>query len=248
MIISKKKKFVFVRVLKTGSTSAQAMITHSGIIKPADIVTGYRNDVNDEPTPDQNIPTNITADMIRNISPYPIPTSLPIKGDGIFPLLGHLTPTEMVKLKLLTKKQLESYTVIGVVRDPVDRFLSAGFFGMSLYNQEPTNYNVVTAIESRITNQELPMAFLGKTQRNFFEFNGELLSKIKVIDYAQLNTQISDFVGTYGGNISQTETLKNQYRPDWAKRPYTDWLPSKTITKIRNMMTDDVVFYNDHKT
>ena len=245
MIVSKKHGFVFSRVLKTGSTSAQAMFIDSQILGSDDIYSGYRNNVDDEPTPGQNIPSTISGKMIYKITPYKIPKEIYVKGDGRFPLLGHSTPTEMVRLKFLSESDLKKFTTYGIVREPIDRFLSAWFFYCSLVDVPKTKEALEASLRKKT---EFPNTFLGKTQRNFFEYEGELLKNIHVIDFKNLNEELTKIIESYGGKINEYKKLKSHHRPDWAKQPYQEWLSSDLIAKLQDLMKVDVEFYNQYTT
>ncbi len=243
MIISKKNGFIFVRVLKTGSTSAHAMLINSGILGPNDIYSGYRNNVFDKPTASQNIPTSINGKQIREISPYDIPKEIYVKGDGTFPMLGHLAPTEMVGLGLITEEELMKYTLIGGIREPIERFLSAWFFYCDLVKKPKTKQAILSDFKKEIS---MPNTFLGKSQKNYFEYNGKLLKNIRVIRQEDLNKELENVIHQYGGTISKFETLKNHHRPAWSRQPYKDWLPEDIQGKLQKLMKEDVVFYNQH--
>lgn len=243
MIVSKKHGFVFSRVLKTGSTSAQAMFIDSQILGSDDIYSGYRNNVDDEPTPGQNIPSTISGKMIYKITPYKIPKEIYVKGDGRFPLLGHSTPTEMVRLKFLSESDLKKFTTYGIVREPIDRFLSAWFFYCSLVQKPKTKEFLEETLRNKA---EFPNTFLGKTQRNFFEYEGELLKNIHVIDFKNLNEELTKIIESYGGKVAEYKRLKSHHRPDWAKRTHHEWLSNDLIAKLQDLMKEDVEFYNKY--
>lgn len=240
MIVSYENNFVFVRVLKVGSTSCQAMLVDSGILGEADIYTGYRNDVNDVPVSGKNLPS-LTVEQVRGVSPYAIPKDILVENQ-LFPLLGHLTPTEMVRLGIISETQLQNMTLVGVIREPIQRFISAWFF--SCYLEKVPN-NREALINKLETSCEVH-TFLGKTQKNFFEYEGELVKNRLVWETKSLNESISHFVAENNGDISKFVSYKSQYRPDWSKRPCSEWLPKRLIDKLEDYLEDDIIFYNNH--
>ncbi len=244
MIISKKNGFVFSRILKTGSTSAQAMFMSSGILGDDDIYSGYRNSEADPKVSGRNIPSEINEKKLREISPYRIPKKIYVK-DATGPLLGHVTPTEMVRLGLITEEELKKLTVIATVRDPIDRYISAWFFLCELLQLPKTKEALIDNLKRKA---ELPNTFLGKTQRNHFEYEGELLKNIEVIDYVNLNDKLDEIISRYGGSIPEYQSLRSSYRPSWSKEPYINWMPAEVIDTLQDLMKDDVEFYNRYKT
>ncbi len=249
MIISKKHKFIFVRVLKTGSTSAQAMLINSGILGPDDIYSGYQKNCRGKHSKGQNIPPTITASQIRDISLYDIDRDSQINkqirpnDDGTYALLGHLTPTEMVRLDLLkTEKELMQYKIIGTVRDPIDRFVSAWFIYCDLVGMPKTIESLQTLFRK---GQPTEDPVFSKSQKNYFEYEGKLLKNIEVIDYTLLNERLTEIVGRYGGEISEFESLESHHRPEWSKRvSYRQWLPPEIIAWLENVFSEDIKFYN----
>ena len=241
MIISNSLEFIFVRVLKTGSTSAQAMLVESGILADNDLHTSYRNDINDTPVQSRNLP-ELTAKKIRDTSPYKIPRNILVK-EELLPLYGHLTPTEIVRLGLLSEEQLMRYRIFGIIRDPVDRYLSGWFFARHLENKASDK----KALIKHINEEKLPHTFLGKSQLDFFSYEGQPLPNTTAWRTKSLNDELSDFVLSNGGAIKTLHSHKSQYRPEWSKSNYSDWLASEHINAMKDLMSDDVDFYHKQK-
>jgi hypothetical protein len=250
MIISRKNKFIFVRVPKTGSTSAQATLINSGILGPDDIYSRYRRTADGFPPNSINIPVSINTKIIMEVSPYDISKELHVLkkipilgGDGSNGLIGHLTPTEIVRLGLISPQELRDYTVIGSMREPIDRLISIWF----LYNDIEGKLSSKQKLIKSIGQSDIyPITFLGKTQKNYFEYEGELLNNIKVLDFNNLNNDLRFIISKYGEKTADYHTFENQLRPHWSKEPYINWMPLKTIIKLNQLLKEDIEFYNQH--
>ena len=236
MIISHKHKFVFSRPLKVGSSSSQAMLVESGILGDEDVYTGYRDSVEAPLTPFQNCP-DLTCAELRRLSPYPIPP-LPVDESGPMPLLGHLTPTEMLLLGLITEDVLETYTFVSILREPIDRYLSAWFFEKKLQSQ----LNSFEALREDIENSHYPCTFLGKTLKDYFTCKTLPLPNTHILHTETLTNDLTHFIRLYGGKVGE-KWLKAGRVNSWAKTPYRDWLPAPLIKKLKKMMQEDFEFY-----
>lgn len=184
------------------------------------------------------------------ISPYDINKEIPILkniltsgGDGSNGLIGHLTPTELVRLQLISEKDLFKYKLIGTVREPIDRLLSIWFFYCDLEKKPNTKKELLKSFDTELS---YPLTLLGKTQKNYFEYEGKLLNNIEVMDFDNLNNNLRLIAAKYGGKTFDFYTYENQLRPDWSKEPYINWMPLKTIIKLNQLLKEDIEFYNQH--
>jgi len=241
MIISHKHKLIFVRPSKTGSSSAQATIVNSGILGPDDLYTGWRNGVNETPTQAKGF-KDITCADIRKISPYNIPKNLYVDESGPYPLLGHLTPAEAVRLGVLTEQQLLDYKVISILRHPFERFLSAWFFGRKLQDLPNDIYSLEREIQYNIS--EIINPYLGKWQIDYITYENQLLPNAEIIPYKHLNESLKRIIESFGGSVPEVEyKLKKQYRPDWSRNPYMNWMNINYVKYVDDFIFDDWLLY-----
>lgn len=113
------KKLIFIHIPKTGGKSiTQALQRYSGRV-----VVGESKDYEDQASKDL---------LIGN---YDLSSPGP-------QALHHLTLSELVKYKYITKDQLKEYTIFSVVRNPYDRFLSA-----YNYHEMYKHFNIDNAIK-----------------------------------------------------------------------------------------------------
>lgn len=241
MIISHKHKLIFVRPSKTGSSSAQATIVNSGMLGPEDLYTGWRNGVLETPTESKGF-NNITCSDIRKVSPHTIPKNLYVDESGPYPLLGHLTPSEAVRLKVLTEEQLLEYKTISILRHPFERFLSAWFFGRKLQDLPNDIYSLEKQIQYNIS--EITNPYLGKWQIDYITYENKILPNAELIPYEHLNDSLKIIIENCGGTISKNQyRLKNQYRPDWSRPHYMNWLSLNSVNYVDDYITNDWLFY-----
>lgn len=236
MIISHKHKFVFTRMTKTGSSSAQAMLVRSGILGGIDVYTGYRDSVSSTVSHGDQTPI-FSLDRIMDISPHTTcrirkhlnhfqDTGLVANG---MPLIGHVTPTEMYRLGLLTEQMINDYTFVTIARNPVRRYLSAWFFDQHLSKTQPTS----AKLEKDINSNYMPWSLLNRTLEDYATFKGELIPNVLYLRTESLHRDISLFLRS---NIENVQ-FKAGLTKGWAKGFYQD-------ERIKDLMQKEIDFYN----
>lgn len=106
MFINHTKKFIFLSVTKTGSTSVKSVLVKNC---QNDDIAYTRSNFDEDYYDAYNIPENEFS--------------------------THLNLSEALELNILTKKQIQEYRIFGILRNPVDRFISQISFLM-FYGRE----------------------------------------------------------------------------------------------------------------
>jgi hypothetical protein len=112
MIISHSRQVNFWKIPRTGSTTVEAMIRILGALD-------YSQDITAEGTFFPGKSNNVPPTVPPSINGAPGPTRT------------HLTPKEAIRFGCLTRQQYNSYQNFCIVRDPVDRMLSAHTLGFN---------------------------------------------------------------------------------------------------------------------
>lgn len=101
MFINYTKKYIFLSVCKTGSTSIQTTLIDN---KESDEVAHTSNALPEKTYESFNVPKDYTK--------------------------GHPNLTEALNLGILTQEQIQEFQIFGVLRDPIDRFVSQAYFSL----------------------------------------------------------------------------------------------------------------------
>ncbi len=230
MIISHSKKFVFFRVAKTGSTTAEVMLRLSGAFDPAaDILTGTR---------EWELPScNINEDHV----------------DGRDPInFAHLTPTHAVELGILTPEQLREYNCYGYLRKPTSRFISAymhmqrGDRGRwTKHGLQPKQY-----WERRIKDCMPHMGgeIIGRSQVDWFFHEGEQV--VTPLDFHEYQNELRMIIESVDGycpqeipklnNARYRDAVYNNNRREWAAEVSKD---PRIIEEVNELYANDLKFY-----
>lgn len=240
MIISRTHRFIFTRPLKVGSSSAQAMFINSGILTDEDSYSGYRDSVDSPTTSFKNVPP-LTCKDVRRVSPYPIPASLLVDESGPLPLLGHVTPTEMVRLGLISQDELDTYTFVSIIRNPISRYLSAWFFDKTLQGED----KILSELCDDIYAGYIPHSFLGRGVQDYFTHEGKAIKNAVYLRTEALFEDINRFLEKFGYSVDQDHRLKANNKPEWACKHYSNYLPGKAIVTLHHILQSEIEFYQE---
>lgn len=265
MIVSIKNKFIFLSIVKTASTTSQEVLKNSGILGPTDIMSGYIDipadglSVRHYP---ENFPNITFSQLINEIQERPdlpeagkpakimeilraIYTPEQLEKELLHISLEHLTITEIIRLGLVTEIALPMFNVYGVIRDPIQRFLSS-YFHFSFILNETTSINHLADYIDLIDPAFGPPMLMNKPYRSFFEYKGNLIAT--PILESQYQASICNLITSCGGTApTEFPVLKNHYRPDWSRAPVESWMPTSSLTKLKLILEDDIDFYNQFK-
>jgi hypothetical protein len=112
MIICHSRQVNFWKIPRTGSTTVEALIRILGVLD-------YSQDVTAEGTFFPGRSNNVPPTVPPSINGSPGPTRT------------HLTPTEAIQYGVLTQQQYDTYQNFCMVRNPVERLLSAHTLGFN---------------------------------------------------------------------------------------------------------------------
>ena len=171
MFINYTKKYIFLAVCKTGSTSVQTTLIKN---KGDDEVAHTLIKLNEDRYDSFNVPETYTK--------------------------GHPNLTEALNLNLLTPEQIQEYQIFGVMRDPVDRFLSQAYFGLHLFYGEKVKYDVNKTVIEWFKNREKYYSTLldddineKKHSTHWLLFDGKPINNI--ILYEEMNDIVYQITG-----------------------------------------------------
>lgn len=234
MIISHSNKFVFFRVSKTGSTTAEVMLRLSSAFDfDTDFITGTR---------EWEFPPTALAEPFENHNE-----------DGIN--YAHLTPTMCIDLGLLTLEQLREYKCYGFVRKPTSRFIS-GYMHMQRgdrsrwgrHGLQPQQY-----WERRLANAHPHMGgeIIGRAQVDWFFHEGEqVVTPLNFHDYQDELRFMIDEVGGYCppeiptlNNARYRDCTYNSNRREWAREVSED---PRVIQEVNEIYEADLAFYSEN--
>ena len=179
MIISNEKKFIYLRVPKTGSTSASVFF------------------FNELPLEKSIIRSSDKSTLIREENSNIIPSNY---FNGTYDFLGgvHATLQEVEKSKLL-QYPLNEYDVYAVCRNPIDRFLS--FCSMF---KKTDNVDIVSNFT---TFKQYMSMFECSPQALWLMHNNTLLNKVFL--YENLNALIAEISEKYNiGNVDKFKSYQ----------------------------------------
>lgn len=224
MIISHSNKFVYTRPMKVGSTSVQHMLHNSELVSDTDISTGCVDNVYDK--------------GFLEVQGLSIPNTRMEAIDFKVNLI-HSTPEELYSCGLITGIMLEEYTFISIIRNPIERFISAwvmevigGFYIGNSYEK------FISMLEER----DFPYMLAYDSPDMYFKFQGTLLPKTIVL---QTKTLLADLMQTFPGTDFTPQWFKKTKYPEWYSRDYRKFLSSKHLNIIKEFMATEVVFYEE---
>lgn len=206
MILSHSKKFIFFRVTKTGSTTAEVMLRLSSAFDlEQDMLTGTREWV---------LPT-----VNRLDKRHPDPEFN----------WAHATPQDLIDLGVVTMAQLREYDCYAYLRPIGSRFVSGYMHCMRTgkwgpygrYGFQPKQFMARWREEhSKYSAWEL----IGREQKKWFFAEGEQV--VTPLDFANYQTELKGVLKELGGNQfdeipvlnrSHQELDSVKRRRDWAK-------------------------------
>jgi hypothetical protein len=255
MYLSKDKNFVFIGVPRTGSHSFQQAL-ESSLVSNADVDSSndiYINTGLVGSTPNQeigNFPTNPNLlQFFLGVDDYPFPkigTFTPQLRYGI--MMHHLTPSHLVKGGLITEEELDTINIFGIVRDPIQRWLSTVFLtskvNRDLEEGKEVEY-VIDFIRVKLKHtryQPMVKPFM----KDYFYHEGALVGTPHLMD--NMLTVFNNLMDTIAGATSIT-ALPN-IRPlgstiaDQCKDAVDNWLPRDCLDELNDRLSEDIDFYN----
>lgn len=221
MIISYSNKFVYTRPMKVGSTSVQHMIHNSNLVSESDTSLGDTDNV-------------FEAGFLktRNLE---LPES---RKDAILYKLKllHSTPKQLLELGLITQSILETYTFISIIRNPVERFLSAwvmeiigGYFPGNSYDK----------FVSMLENAEFPKILDFPNPKDYLFLEDTKLPNILVL---KTNSLLPNLQTQFPEVTFTEQRLKKTTYPSWLQNSYKS-LDKRYLDIIKSRMADEIVFY-----
>lgn len=165
----------------------------------------------------------------------------------------HMTPAELVSKNLVSEDELNQFTKIGFVREPLSRWVSSVFLGRHIGKlasyQDPFE-QIVALLRSDASNlyfnQGDSSAFnLFHYNRYFFKDGHQIVTPYHWEDAEAVTRKlIQEKCGAETEVAFPNIQVNPDGVPDLFKQPVKDWLPSDCYSKLCAYLADDVSFYN----
>lgn len=200
MILCRKRNFIFLRVTKTASTS----ITHHLL----------------DHIPKEEIDHIARNDYIADIDHQHRTNSR---------ISGHATLGDLIRSNVLTFDEAISMRVYAVMRDPIDRFLSAAHchhVSMNNISDFVSPISNEDAVDQYLESKSLESTGTSIPQFYWLEFNNQLISNIVV--YPNFDRMLTD--------IGVPKNIKYEHRKiyrDDSRTRVSDYCKSKIISKYK---------------
>jgi len=226
VIISHKHEFVFTSPLKVGSSTAQATLLGSNLLGEGDYHSGCVENIADRKIFDiaDSLPTDFFKDDNSDSA------KLTAKAR-----LTHATPSVLFDMGLLTEQQLNDYLFVSIVRNPIERYISAWLLDGG---------GTLEGLIFKIDNGLLPQAMSFSCPKDYFYHQDKRLNNIKILCTQTLDDSLPSFVRACGGSVVYPKRIKQSAYPEWAKRHYSQWLPLKQLKALYDLLADEIEFYH----
>lgn len=215
MLISHKNKFVLTRPMKVGSTSAQFILITSGLLGAEDYHSGIVENIFDGGFFNTQLPETCTATK---------------------PELIHATPTKLQDLGLLSEEQVQTYTFINLIRNPVDRFMSAWLMevigGFYIGDSKKLFFDMLET-------KDTPYMISTNSLKAYSYHKNKLLPNIKFINTKNLIPEL----GSFCGKSLEPVQLKESVKLPWMVGKYTNYLPKTALKALKTLLAEDIDFY-----
>ena len=260
MYLSRKHGFLHVGVPRTGSVASFQAIRSSDISDHSDVYAvfpsksnkKFRKHLSDNlPNKDKTLEELITILGLPGERDSPVESTLqfyyrndylgPIVKKGI--LLHHMTPSHLVKLGVITEGELASYYCWGLVRDPLERWLSGQFLIRKLAaSVSDAMAQLVDVVRSGEYREHHPI--VAPYLKDYFFHEGQQV--VTPFQYDNLTNVTGDFIETFGGRRPESVPIYGitNVVPEAFKEPMESWFPSDCIEALTEFYAEDYEFYN----
>lgn len=160
-------------------------------------------------------------------------------------LLHHLTPSNLLRLGLLTEEQLIDFNVFGFVRDPLEKWVSGQFLVRQLGGvTENAVTHLTKLVRSGGFHGKNPSSLVAPMMRDYFFHDGQQVAT--AYHYDNVDTVIGDLIESSGGTRPTTFPQVGVVNavPDEFRAPVTEWLPADCVAALQEYFADDIAFYN----
>lgn len=233
MILSKSRKFIFLRVPKTASTSLQRQILESIPYEEIDLHTQID-------TYDTSGVDKIPEDSHLHKCKYPhehIPS--------VFSAINaHPNLADLIKHKVLSYDELFEYKVYGVMREPIDRLVSQAQQSFSLIEYDPPLTNALAlssffhVLDNKAVDEQTGLMLhhrnpgLFNSQIHWLRYNGRRINRL--FKYDEISKLLEEITG-------ETE-LKYNHRSHYRKVKEVH-IPDELAKEVRRRYPEDFALW-----
>ena len=233
MILSKSRKFIFLRVPKTASTSLQRQILESIPYEEIDLHTQVD-------TYDSTGPDKIPEDSYLYKCKYPHEEIPPV----FSAINAHPNLADLIKHKVLSYDEIFEYRVYGVMRDPIDRLISQAQHSFSQLTFDPPLTNALAlssffqVLENKIIDEKSGMMLqhrnpgLYNGQVHWVRYNGRRINRL--FKFENISKLLEEITG-------ETE-LKYNHR-SYYRRVKEVQIPPELAQEVRRRYPEDFALW-----
>jgi hypothetical protein len=152
----------------------------------------------------------------------------------------HLNLSEALEIGMLKESDLKDFRIYGIIRDPIDRFISRAYhyhyynnLGTDIINPDAKNYDknlVVRYTLPKIKINERPW----EAQSNWLLYNKTMINKI--FTFNKINFMLNDMTGI-------ENPILNHFRSDARQDKSYNGLDKNLINEIKEIYHEDVEIY-----
>ena len=229
MIISHSKKFIFFRVAKTGSTTAEVMLRLSNAF-------------------------DLAQDTLTATKEFELPHINRLPGGSDDMNWAHATPQQLIDLGVMTIEQLREYSCYAFVRPIEGRFVSAYLHASRSHLWGRAGVQPEQFIERWRDKQPMfsLIEIIGRPQTDWFFVGDEQVTT--PLDFADYENELRYLLALLGGNqfeeiprinrATQHQLIRNSGRRQWARNAWRNY--PEVQREVHERYAADHQFYTEN--